>query len=475
MGCNMKDPFLPSTLALTLGIILLAGCAGFPPASQTPRLSSLQADDLVHEGQSAWPQDNWWQHYQDPQLNHLIKIGLADSPSLTLAAARLHQAQAQASSTAANAGASLSGTAQATRQLYSENSIYPAPLAGNYRTNGLLHLDASYELDFWGRNRQAIEAALGRQAASQADATAAANTLTAAITGLYYQWQVNQQRLELNRQMTDIRRALARLTRQRVQAGLDAGTDLHPLLADVASPEQTQVLLQTRSAQLQNQLHALLGSQQAMPVLAHTSLPLVTDITPARLSVDLLSHRADIAAARDRVQASLAEVESARAAFYPDISLSAFLGLNSLELSQVLHAGSHEQGITPAIHLPLFDAGRLKANLASQQAEVDIAAAQYDQALVTAVQEVNDAMLRLQDYQREQPALLRQYQALSAQQDSLQARRSAGLADQRDERRNQLALLAVRQQQLELQANGLQAQIDLFKALGGGYQAHNNN
>jgi len=458
-----------------MALLLLNGCASLPPADPAMQGAVPHPGDFVLQGQAAWPQAAWWQRYQDAQLNRLIEQAVANSPSMALAEARLRQAASDSTLVAAQAGASLNASAQATRELYTQNSIYPKPLAGSYDNSGLLHLDFSYDFDFWGRNSKALEAALGREQAARADRAAAANTLSAAIADTYFQWQSTQRRIALNQETTQARQDLARLAMQRIKAGISPGDDLHPLQADLTVPEQTAVQLETRSRQLLSQLHALLGLKQDFPALQVSPLPSVHDTIPADLTMDLLAHRPDIAAARDRVQAALADVESARAAFYPDINLSAFIGLNSLQFSTLLHSSSREQGVTPAIHLPLFDAGRLRAALDSQRANAQAAGAEYDQTVTTAVQEVNDAILRLQGSLNEGRALDQQLQARTHALDNTIKRRAAGLADHMDELHSRLAQLESRRQIIDQQQAVLDAQIDLIKALGGGYDSKKAN
>lgn len=455
-------------------VLLLSACAGLPPADPVALRVAPQAADFVAaagQGTGVWPQAQWWQDFQDAQLNRLIEQGLSSSPSMALAQARIQQAASDSRIIQAQAGVSLAANAQATRQLYSQNSIYPAPLGGNYDNSALLHLDFSYDFDFWGRNRKALEAALGKQRAAEAERAAAANTLASAIAVSYFQWQFTQQKIALNQQTSAARQQLATLAQQKIKAGISPADDLHPLQADLSIPEQTATQLQTQSHQLLSQINALLGlGHNTADLQAHT-LPALPPSVPAGLTLDLLAHRPDVAAAAARTQAALASVDSARAAFYPDISISAFVGLNSLEFSRLLHSNSLEQGITPALHLPLFDAGRLRAALDSQRSNALAAGAEYDQSVTNAVHEVNDALLRLQGHLDEGRALQHQLQARTHSAANLSLRRQAGLSSGTEQLRSQLAVLDTRRQIIDQQQTVMDARLDLIKALGGGYAA----
>jgi multidrug efflux system outer membrane protein len=230
------------------------------------------------------------------------------------------------------------------------------------------------------------------------------------------------------------------------------------------------VQLETQRDQLYYQLKSLVGGDHFPAVLRVQTLPAADGGLPANLPLDLLARRADVAASRERVRASLHDVEAARAAFYPDLNLSAFIGFTSLSLATVLHGDSRTQAVTPALHLPIFDAGRLRAGLDSSRADVELAVAQYDQSVQTAVGEVNDAAIKLKGAKREQTSLDAQLAARKHDLDSAQRRVNTGLADGREVARDQLSLLALNDQELIREQHALSAQIELIKALGGGYQ-----
>jgi len=451
-----------------LAALILSGCVLPPSKDPAPVLRAPVGSEFAIAGQSAWPAANWWQQFGDSQLNALMVRALADSPSMASAQARVAQATAAAGTVKAEAGANLDANAQVSRQRYTENYIYPAPLAGGYDTSGLLELDFSYDFDFWGRNRSALRAALGQQAAAQADAEAAAATLSAAVAQAYFQWQSLNARIALNQAIETRRHALVELQARRVDAGISAGSDLHPLDADAAAPRQTLVQLQTQRDQARYQLQALLGGGP-LPTLNALPLPAVAAAVPADLPLHLLARRPDVAAARDRVQSSLDQIDSARAAFYPDFNISAFLGLDSLAMGKLLTAGSREEGVTPALTLPIFDAGRLRANLNSDRADAALAVAQYQSAVQNAIADVNDASVRLTGIERERLPLTQQLEARQRDVDSDARRTAAGLDDHRDTLRDQVSVLVLQDQEVARHAQALAAEVDLIKALGGGY------
>ncbi len=455
---------------LALAVLILSGCAALPKADHPPQLRQPQTADFVTSSSGQWPAATWWQGMQDPQLDQLITQALRDSPDIAVAAARVHQAQAQTDSTSANSGASLTANATLSRTRYSENSFYPPPIGGATAWDAEPSLNFSYDFDFWGRNKKALQAALGREDASRAELSAAAASLSAAVASQYYQWQVLNQRIVIQEQIARDQQRLVDIEVKLVKAGLSSGNTLSPLRANAALPQQTLVQLKAQRDQALAALKSLVASPADFPVLAARLLPQLTAGLPDHLALDLISRRADIAAARDRVQASLTEVEAARAAFYPDINLSAVLGLSTLQLSKLFETSSIQAGVSPAIHLPLFDAGRLRAGLNSNRAEVDLAVAQYNQSVQHAVGEINDAALRVQGVNAEAAPLAAQISARQHELDNAQRLYKAGLQDGRSPIQIQLLTANLADQDMARRGRALQAHIDLIKALGGGYQ-----
>jgi multidrug efflux system outer membrane protein len=452
-------------VALAVLMLVLAGCAPLPARDGPPTLATASASDLVPNAAAASaaraPAD-----YGDAQLSRLVALALQDSPTMAVAQARVRQADAAAGETESAASANLALDADATREHYPEHSLYPPPIGGSTRTSGHVALDFSYDFDFWGRNRNALDAALGRAAAARADAQAAAATLATGIAKTYFQWQAADQHLRIARTLETQRQALVDRQARRVRAGLAPGADLAPLRADTDAPRQSIVQLETQRAQAERQLQALVGVH-ALPTIVPMPLPVPDALPAADARLDLLARRPEIAAARDRVQAALKDVDSQRAAFYPDISISALAGFDALQLSSLLHGSNREIAASPAVHLPIFDAGRLRAGLDARRADVALAVAQYDQALQQAVGEVNDASVRLQGAWREAAPLAGQRLGREHDLASARLREQAGLIDGHERLVDELVLTALQDQEVNLRLQTLLARIDLDHALGG--------
>src|SRR3954465_15615187 len=221
----MMKRLLAFALAL-MSCALVAGCIhdGDWHAPRPMAASSLATERTLANAQineDAWPDDHWWHAYGDPQLDALMTEALAGSPSLQIAQARLRQAQAVATSASAARLPSTTADAEATRQRYSANSIYPPPFAGNWYTDGRVALDFSYDLDFWGHNREVLESARANVRAAQADHAAARLALTVAVARAYFNLSLQFALLDIANASLVQQNAILDLTQQRASRGLE--------------------------------------------------------------------------------------------------------------------------------------------------------------------------------------------------------------------------------------------------------------
>jgi NodT family efflux transporter outer membrane factor (OMF) lipoprotein len=193
--------------------------------------------------------------------------------------------------------------------------------------------------------------------------------------------------------------------------------------------------------------------------------------TASKLPSDLLGRRADIAAARWRVEAATQDVGNARAQFYPNINLVAFAGFSSIGLDRLLGAGSEQWGVGPALRLPLFDGGRLRANLSGKTADLDAAIESYNAAVIDAVRDVADQLASTQAIARQQTEQRAAQTAAENAYEIAQQRFAAGLSNYLQVLNAETAVLSQRSQSVDLAARALDTQVALLRALGGGYQA----
>ena len=395
---------------------------------------------------------------------------LAEQPSLKLAQLRIQRAQAAAALVEANAGLQVNGAADLTRQRFSSTGIYPPPLGGSIRTLASAQLGLAWEFDYFGRNRAALDAAIGQLRAARADRQAARNLLAASVAQQWIQLARWGELRSVAVRTWAARQEILDLIKRRVQAGLDTRVELRQ--AEGALPEAQQQI-ELIDEQLSLTRHALAalaaqppGSLDGVEVaLGQVALAR----PPTSLSADLLGRRADIVAARWRIEAAGSDVGQAKAQFFPNINLSAFAGLSSIGLDRLLRAGSEQYGVGPAIRLPIFDAGRLRANLGVKTADLDAAVESYNAAVIDAVHEVADAVASLRAIDRQQQEQALAQDAAESAWDLADQRFKAGLSSYLVVLSAESQVLVQRRLAAELKTRAMATQIALVRALGGGY------
>ncbi|MDE2628680.1 MAG: efflux transporter outer membrane subunit [Burkholderiales bacterium] len=458
---------LASSVVLTLG-----GCAssaGIAPGARPIAPAAVGLDTTAATPALA---ADWWQAFGDTGLDDLIERALAGNPSLKVAQARLQRAQAVVAGAQAADGPQVNGSLDATRQRFSATSIYPPPLGGGIYTLATAQLGASWEFDFFGRNRAAIEAAVGAQRAAQADLQAARIVLASNVARTYVQLgRLFAQRDVAERSLKQ-RDEILGLIKQRVQGGLDTTVELRQ--GEGALPESRQQIelldeqialtrhaLAALTAQAPNALDALV-----VPLTSVQAVPL-----PEAVPADLLGRRADISAARWRVEAATSDMKSAKAQFYPNVNLSAFVGLSSIGLDRLFKSASEQYGAGPAIRLPIFDSGRLRANLRGKTADLDAAIESYNGAVLEAVHEVADQISSVRAVERQQAQQAQAQAAAESAYDLATQRYKAGLSTYLTVLNAEASVLNQRRLAVDLKARALDTQIGLARALGGGYAA----
>lgn len=439
-----------AALSLLSMALLLAGCAspGEPRAARPLRDAQAQG---ASDTSTPWPAARWWSVYGDAGLDRLVDQALAAQPSLQVTQARLQQARAAVEGVGAASRPQLSGAADLADQRFTENGLVPPPLAGATRWNNSAQVNGSWEIDLFGRQR-------------------------AMLAGNVAAGYFNLARLVENRavavQSQKQREQVLALVRQRITAGLDTRVELRQAEGLIAQSRVEVESLDEAMARARHALAELTGQgPQALDALSPTLAPVQPRPVPAALPADLLGRRADLVAQRWRVEAATHDVAVARAQFYPNVNLVAFAGLSSLGLSRFIDAGSLTYGAGPALRLPLFDGGRLRANLGARQAEVDAAVEAYNGALLRALREVADELASLQSLERQQRAQDEATAAADAAYDLALQRYQAGLGNFLTVLTAQTNVLAQRRAATDLKGRHLASEAALARALGGGYEA----
>jgi len=453
---------------------VLAACATPPDLGRRPALATpdrLASAKSFEAPAGQWPSDAWWTAYGDPELDRLIAEGLAGSPSLAAAAARLRQAQAAAQQTRAARRPSL-GADGSVRTSRVDLSVDEAPDGLDKlvpdglttRANASLRLD--YQLDFFGRNRAAFAAATSQAEAARAEEAAARLELSTAIALAYADLQRLQADHAAALDIVRLRQDSEALVRQRQRRGLENDGQANQALSEVEGARAEASALEGQVARARSAIAALVGKgpDRGLEIVVPRHATLSARGLPANAAVDLIGRRPDLAAARLRAEAAAKRIDVARADFYPNVSLSAALGLQTLGGGRLLYGQAG-----PAISLPIFDGGRLDGAYRGARAEYDEAVALYDRALTTAFRDVADALA-------DQRALTAQLgharQALAAAEAAhriMRTRYHGGLVSYADTLVVENALAVQRRATADLEARAFALDVALVRALGGGF------
>lgn len=453
---------------------VLSACANYAGIHSDKEMAQPQSyatEQSLPAEQGHWPAADWADQFGDAQLKALLDEAFKSSPTLEQARSRVAAAAAYSETARANTLPQVGASYSYTRQQFSSNALVPPPYAGSWQSENRALVSASYDLDLWGKNREALKAALSQLQASQADAEVVKLTLNETIARAYNQLARLYALRDIAQQEIEQREHIDRITAGRIATGLDTEVERKTAQANLASSRATLSALDGSIVTTRYQLAALLGEGPDRGLsIARPSLGIGDEVRlPDSLPADLVSRRPDIVAARWRVDSITHEVKEAKAEFYPDINLSASLGLDAFGFGRLLTAASRTMSAGPAIHLPIFDGGALRAQLKGRYADFDYAVATYNQTLVTALSEVATqlAQIRSTDAQLVDAEVA---QAAARRADELALTQyKAGLTNQLTVLNAETNALAADQSVANLKMNRRDQQIALAAALGGGY------
>ncbi|WP_329741862.1 efflux transporter outer membrane subunit [Dyella sp. A6] len=465
-----------AAVGLTLA---LAGCAssgGLHPQGAPIDPSSLatqQSLAQVSASEASWPQTDWWVGLGDAQLDALMTEALKNNPSLVVADARVRAAQAAAGVTHAdllprvNAGASVAGARLP--------ASVPALGNGHFGLAKYAYASFSWNPDLWGGRRAAWQAAVGEARAAEVEAHAARIELSGNLARAYVQLGYAYNQHDVAKAELQRARLARKLTRQRVDAGIDNRIQLEQSNAEVATAKQQLAQAGNAIDAARNALAALLGKgpDRGLKIARPQLLPPSKLAVPADLPANLIGHRADLVAARWRVEAAGKDIKAAKAEFLPNLGLSALAGVIGFGGGNILDLPSRFYTVAPALSLPIFDGGRLRNNLRGKDAQYDLAVAQYNQALVGAVNEVADDVDALRSLRQQVAA---EAQALAAAREAwtlAEQRYKAGVGSYLEALTVRQQLLAAEQRMAALKAQQSDQSVQLIQALGGGYTPGN--
>jgi NodT family efflux transporter outer membrane factor (OMF) lipoprotein len=461
--------------------LLLSGCAAMTtvkPVATPVRVNTLQAgSDIGTAPHTDWPQADWWRGYGDPQLDALIEKAIAGSPHLASAQARVAAAQGMARSHGAALQPQVAAGANFDRTRFSQDYYLPGEINGHDLLapvwNNSAGLTGSYNFDPFGGDRAGLEASLDQVKVAEYEAQNARLVLEASVfrvyaeLGYFYEIQDHEQAIIATETQT------LDLAARRLAAGLGTELEIQQAKTAVAATRAQLADIDGQMVLLRHQLAALSG---AGPGAAETLQRPILSVTqtiglPSLIPAELIGRRPDVQAERWRVESAAKQIDAAKAAFYPNLNLKAAVGLVGIGFGDFLSTKAINASLGPALTLPIFTGGKLRADLDVRTAAYDAAVDAYNAAIVTALQEVADQISQLKSIDELQQRRLesRDY-AQRAHELALIAFR-AGLTDYNNVLTTEDALSRAQNLLADLGLRRLSAFAALNQALGGGLVA----
>jgi outer membrane protein, multidrug efflux system len=464
---------------LSLGFLAaLAGCAVGPdykrPAVDAPAAYRTAASDTIAPaGTNALANLGWWEVFQDPKLTVYLGEALTNNWDIKIAAARVLQAEAALRVARSQYFPTVSAGGDLVTTRASQNGPMSIPAGVNPQQGyGDVFVGMSaYEVDLWGKIRRANEAARARYLASQDAQRTVRQTLVAEVATAYLGLLELDYELEIARRTYQARTNSLVLTEARQQGGVAAMQDVAQAKILVYGAEASIADIQRRREQQENLLCILLGRN---PGSIHRGEGFVThqvraDV-PAGLPSSLLERRPDLQFAEQQLVAANANIGQAKAAFYPQVTLTGFYGFQSVALSDLFTGASRTWQFGPAVTLPLFTGGRLRANLNITQAQYEEVLAAYQQTVQNAFREVSDGLIA---YQRTREFRARQEERTQANREATElayVRYDGGVTSYLEVLYNEQELFTAELNLAQARLNELLSVVSLYRSLGGGWQ-----
>lgn len=462
----MPKTFVPVLLLAGL----LAGCVSMAPTYERPEPNVAVVTPAADGKAVDAAELGWREFFPDPQLQSLIASALEHNGDLRLAALNIEAARAQYNIQSAERLPTLDATGSFTR------SRTLSPQTGQRVTGSQYQVGlgiAAFELDFFGRVRSLSEAALAEYLATEAAQRAAQISLVAEVGRAYLTERALAEQLQLAQQALAARQDAYRLAQQRFQAGATSEADLRQQETLVEAARVSVAALARQRGQAANALAVLVGRPigELPPPVSLAEQAIVAEI-PAGMPSDLLIRRPDILAAEQRLIAANANIGAARAAFFPRITLTGNVGVASDELGDLFGSGTGLWSFMPQIRLPIFDAGRNRANLRLSEVRKNQAVVDYEQTIQRAFREVADALVARSALDEQVAAQERLRVAQSERLRLAEQRYRNGVASYLEVLDAQRELFDAEQALVQARQLRLTNTVDLYRALGGGLLEH---
>lgn len=457
--------------SISITLVLLAGCTVGPnykrPSVDTP--SIYRADTQQPGGQAphSLGDEKWWTVFQDPELQQLIRTALAENYNVRIAAARVLQAQALLGIARADQFPTIAGTAAASNLRIPETVQIPAATTS---TNSL-SLSLVWELDFWGKYRRSTEAARANLLATDWGQRAVVTTLVSDVASAYFQLRELDLEMEISKQTLSTREESLRLVKVRAQGGVTSMMDVHQSEQLVYNAAASIPDLERRIEQQENFISVLIGKNPG-PVVRGRSLieNAIAATVPAGLPSSLLERRPDIQSAEQLLVAANARIGVAKAAYFPQITLTGLAGTQSPALTNLFSGPAGFWNFGAQLTQPLFTGGRIRSGVKFSRAQQEEAALVYQQTIQEAFREVSDSLIaytKNQEFRQQQELLTKAAEAATRLSD---VRYQGGAASYLEVLDSDTRYFSARLALAQALLNERLALVQVYNALGGGWE-----
>ena len=465
--------FMPRTSFLIVSVSLFMGGCTLPtpaPKSEVELPAAWKNAGRFPVAAPGKDLSRWWGRFGDPALNRLIATALDENPDIATARARVRESRARQDAQRAALFPSVDGSAS--RSARSSNTDLGGTTSS---TSYSANLSASWDADLFGRNRSQLEAAAANLGATEENLHSAQAGLAAEIASTYVTLRTNESRLSVLKRNLATREQTAQLANWRLKAGEADTLEANQAQSSLESARAGVPALEQAIAQGRNALSVLLGRAPGGvdPLLSGASrgLPNPPQSLAIGIPADTVRQRPDVRVAGYQLLAAAASTRAADAARFPSLSLSGSLGLNALSTGKIFNPESTSASIIAGLSAPIFDAGRLQANLTAATAAQDQAVENYRATVLTALSETENALIACRRT-AERLATLEKATALAREADELARQRyEAGEIDFSDVLDTQRSLLGLEDSLLNTGADRVTAYIRLYQALGGGWSS----
>lgn len=466
-----------AALLIGAGALTLSACAAIPDlgSAPTPRATSAYAaSQSFGAPMVAWPADRWWTAYGDSQLDRLIDEALEGAPSLAKAQARLRRADAVAEMADSTLGPHVDAEASVAEAKQSYNNGIPSAFVPHgWRDVGLVGAGLDWQIDFFGKNHALLAAATSDADAARAEVAEARLALSTSVAAAYAELARLYADRDAAEEALHVRADSERLISQRCARGLETQAALERAHAGRAAAQAALAALDETIGLSRDAIAALLGQgpDRGLRITRPAPGAIRAFGLPANLQADLVGRRPDVTAARLSAEAAASRIKVAKAAFYPNVNLTAFIGVQSLGLNMLTETGSHVGSVGPALTLPIFESGRLQGNYRGARADYDEAVASYNDTLAKALQDVADSAVSARALDTRLGESREAFGASAKAYDLARQRYAQGLGTYLDVLTAEDALISDRRTVADLETRAFTLDVALVRALGGGFHA----